>query len=406
MTALWALLIVLPALARGEDEIPQSSPAQEMQGSKAAEESASDSTVLGKDGVPPRIDDPPEEEGAPRGRPRAVRRSPRRDRDRDDAEAASSSSPEESSDAPAVSRSRERTLRGLRRVRDELEADGPAEADAGLPSAGGGTPAARPRGADFTAPSSPEQLLQAHSAGLTAPFRDMGLVPRTDAAGGTAIARNDGSPASAREVAELSRRVAAEPLALTRRRDFFAVLPRARFEALKQAHAALPGLRDTAFKDVALSSGSRDFVWSASCGPLSEECNASARPPSYKAGAFVSPEDLRRIDEAAASSAAAPALDGSLAAHAAAARRALGGGSASAEPEGSAPRRRLGAFWSAVSRAFGGGSAEASGEPAPGLRAADVPGPEVPPARTPRGWWWLLALPPVVLLARGLRRRR
>jgi len=175
----------------------------------------------------------------------------------------------------------------------------PAE-DAGT---GGGAPepgfeGGRAGGASSAAPGetrSVAEMALAARSGYAETFRAQGLMVGAGPRGEAAIQRLDGTPATAPELARLSAALSAEPAALTRRPDFFQVLPREKFAELKRDYAERPALRSAAFKDIGMTGRGRDFQWSASCGALSGGCNSSANAGSYRKGQDVPPEDLKEV---------------------------------------------------------------------------------------------------------------
>lgn len=150
-------------------------------------------------------------------------------------------------------------------------------------------------GAD--APRSVSELALAERSGYAETFRAQGLKVGAGPQGEVAIRRLDGAPASEAELSRLRAALRAEPEALGRRPDFFAVVTRAQFSELKEGYARRPGLRSTAFKHMALTAGGRDFQWAASCTPLSGDCNPVADGRPYRKGHDVSPEDLKEVWE-------------------------------------------------------------------------------------------------------------
>lgn len=140
----------------------------------------------------------------------------------------------------------------------------------------------------------PEMALAART-GFAATFRDQGLKVGAGPRGAPAIQRLDGAPASEADVERLGAALRSDPAALTRRPDFFEVLPREKFLDLKQDFTARPELRSSAFKDIALTARERDFQWSSSCSGLSGACNEHAGKASYRKGDDVPPEDLDSV---------------------------------------------------------------------------------------------------------------
>lgn len=157
----------------------------------------------------------------------------------------------------------------------------------GLPARSPGAPA----GGKETPPGSDLAALAA--SGFAASFQQSGL---TLGPGGR-ILRPDGSEASESDIGRLRAQIAKDPQALLRRPDFFDVIGRPDFEQLKNDFHAKPEEKDKAFRHVALED-ERDFSHSESCNPeLDRDCNRQIKKP-YRKGRFVSPEDLKAIDEA------------------------------------------------------------------------------------------------------------
>lgn len=211
-------------------------------------------------------------------------------------------------DAPAPTADQTEVMRrdaGERRARTMSRAAGAADAmrrdffpaeEAAARTDG----AAERRASPATAgePGVPELALAART-GYAVTFRDQGLKVGAGPRGEPAVQRADGTPASAADLERLRTALRAEPAALARRPDFFAVLPRAKFADLKGDFAARPELRSTVFKDIGMTAQARDFQWSVSCSGLSGSCNPLAAAGSYRKGQDVPPEDLDAIWSAA-----------------------------------------------------------------------------------------------------------
>lgn len=142
-------------------------------------------------------------------------------------------------------------------------------------------------------PGRKDLLLASVSPGFASVFREMGLKPKMER-GRLGFARADGSAASPAEIDALTRQIRGLPLALTRHPDLFRHVSPAEFRDLQQAYHDRPALRDSAFRDVDLTEGDRDFVWSESCDKVSGECNENAGD-SYQKGKYVPPKDLKAI---------------------------------------------------------------------------------------------------------------
>lgn len=161
---------------------------------------------------------------------------------------------------------------------------------------GAAPPAAAARApADFANPQTTSELALASVAGFGGAFADMGLKVGRTAEGSPAILRQDGAPASPKEIAGLSARIAASPLALMQRPDFFKVIAPEKYNALKTDYQTHPEMSADEFKHIGLTTAQRDFVRSESCGQVSGACNRYTKQSSYKKGEYVPPEDLNSI---------------------------------------------------------------------------------------------------------------
>lgn len=163
-----------------------------------------------------------------------------------------------------------------------------AGGDAGSPGKDGPSSAGR-------VPDANRDLSLASAGAHGESFRAMGLSVRSGPDGRAHVVHKDGRPAQDSEVAELRRRISAEPAALTRYPSFFKAISRERYDSLKNSYGS-PETK-TAFRDVALSPAARDFLWSRSCSRVSGECNPHAVASSYKKGDYVPPSDLNNIWE-------------------------------------------------------------------------------------------------------------
>lgn len=181
--------------------------------------------------------------------------------------------------------------------RSFFRAEEPPPGDPGGPAPGASVPAAEePRTAFRPAePRTVPEMALAARTGFAATFRDQGLKVGAGPRGTPAIQRLDGAPASEADVERLGAALRSDPAALTRRPDFFEVLPREKFLDLKQDFTARPELRSSAFRDIALTARERDFQWSSSCSGLSGACNEHAGQASYRKGDDVPPEDLDAV---------------------------------------------------------------------------------------------------------------
>jgi hypothetical protein len=138
-------------------------------------------------------------------------------------------------------------------------------------------------------------LQAAAASGLGASFRSMGLKMGP----GGSVLHEDGTPASAAEVAQLRERLASDPQALLKNPGLFDVLSRDKFDRLKSDYKDKPEQREDAFKHVGVTKDDRDFVHTASCDKdLESGCNKHTKSKRYRMGDYVSPEDLKAIDEA------------------------------------------------------------------------------------------------------------
>ncbi len=154
-----------------------------------------------------------------------------------------------------------------------------------------------PSGAGVADPKTAQELAMASMTGFSSSFAALGLHAGKGPSGEASILRANGEPASAEELSKLKASIAAEPAALMRRPDFFKVLPREKFESLKESYRSKPALRDTDFKHIEMSAAERDFMRSASCDKLSGGCNPHTTQMSYRKGDFVPPEDLSNIQK-------------------------------------------------------------------------------------------------------------
>jgi hypothetical protein len=149
----------------------------------------------------------------------------------------------------------------------------------------------------WRAPATNRDLVASAYSGFAPSYKKLGLKLGTDKNGRSRIVDTSGRPATPAQIAALRAQIASEPRALLRRPDFFQVVPRKRFDALKTTYRAASSLRSSAFQDIAMTSQGRDFSWSSTCHTLSGACNPSAMPPSYRRGTDVSPETLNRVYE-------------------------------------------------------------------------------------------------------------
>lgn len=157
----------------------------------------------------------------------------------------------------------------------------------GSPTRMGGLPG------DPARPVSGQDLLLAAGTGFQSSLLQQGLKLGVGPDGRPAIVDRAGRLADARRLDALRGQILADPMALMKRPDFFAVLPRERFGGLKGAHRAGEHPRD--FKDMGLTAGDRDFEWARSCNKLSGDCNPHTKLAAYKKKEFVPPEDLDRL---------------------------------------------------------------------------------------------------------------
>lgn len=171
-----------------------------------------------------------------------------------------------------------------------------ADTLSGGPQGGPGGAAPKPSGG-APAPGGDRDLAAAAASGYAASFAATGLKMGTGAQAGRVL-RADGSPATADDVARLRAQIAADPAALAKRPDFFNVVGRASVAQLKSDFHAKPDARDGVFKHVGLTEKDRDFQRTESCNPkLDKGCN-TASDAAYAKGEFVSPEDLKAIEDA------------------------------------------------------------------------------------------------------------
>lgn len=165
-----------------------------------------------------------------------------------------------------------------------------------FPDGGSPLPGSAPSsGPNPTEPRTASEVIMASQAGFAGAIRAQGFKIGTGPGGAPAVLAANGRPATTAEISRLSVAIRAEPAALMRRPDFFAVLPRAHFEQLKADYRSNPGAPGAAFQDIGMSAGDRDFRWSASCSALSGGCNPVVREKSYRKGEDVPPEDLDEV---------------------------------------------------------------------------------------------------------------
>ena len=137
-------------------------------------------------------------------------------------------------------------------------------------------------------------LLLAASGPYRAAVTDAGLKLGRDPSGAQRLERADGTPATDSDLRRLSERIAGEPKALVRRPDFFGVVPREDYAALKADLAMRPDRPQYRDMESSRPEG-RDIVWSRSCDKVEGDCNPAAAESHYGKGTEVSPETLRGV---------------------------------------------------------------------------------------------------------------
>ncbi len=162
----------------------------------------------------------------------------------------------------------------------------------GAPGPGSAAPA------ELDRPRTGGELILAAVGPFKGAAQALGLKVGTGPDGRSVLFGSDGGLASAAALEDLRLRIEREPASLLKRPDFFDVLPRESFDALKDEYRKAPERREGYFKHMSLEPPKeRDFLFSASCEVISGDCNRYVDARSYRRGDFVSPEDLRRIAE-------------------------------------------------------------------------------------------------------------
>jgi hypothetical protein len=144
-------------------------------------------------------------------------------------------------------------------------------------------------------PKNKQDLLASVRSGFNESLDASGLKVGADKEGRATIVSGDGSPAGQGQLDALAEHISKEPVMLTKRPDFFKVLPRQKFQDLKRDIKKPDGRGEAVFKDVALTSQDRDFAWSQSCGGVNGGCNTYVSRSSYRGGDYVEPEDLGQL---------------------------------------------------------------------------------------------------------------
>ena len=216
---------------------------------------------------------------------RRMRRAERRARRRANRRAHGSS---DDADASQTEKSGSTAVQNALQMGETLKSSLKSGEASALPEAAGA-------GAGVPREAGESDLIAAVQSGYQAAPAAVGLVLERGAFGSLVLKRADGKPVTQEDLAALRRTIESEPRALMRRPDFFAVIPRPRYETLKEDHRGKPELKTKAFQDVGLTDKDRDFVWERTCAKVSGECNPAAREGSYKKDAEVAPEDLASI---------------------------------------------------------------------------------------------------------------
>ncbi|MBI3550960.1 MAG: hypothetical protein HY077_00455 [Elusimicrobia bacterium] len=182
-------------------------------------------------------------------------------------------------------------------LRHEEELPGGAGAAARMGSFGG--PGNKPGAGGSGDPSHPLSMNDFLLA--AGPYRDafktLNLRTGTGPNGAGLVLRQDGSPATPADLANLRTLIDSEPTALTRNSNYLdpdkGGVSRAGFNELKTDYRSNADMRDTDFKHIELEKD-RDFKRSQSCDLVSGQCNAHAKA-SYKKGEDVPADDLKSI---------------------------------------------------------------------------------------------------------------
>jgi hypothetical protein len=193
-----------------------------------------------------------------------------------------------------------------------LAAPGPAAAPAGAaaaprPLAGPGQTASVPAARPFTAaPAAPApapapagglSLIAAASSGFMDSFRSLALHVGRTPDGNLAVLDSRGRQADGSALAALKANIAESPRALLTRPDFFSVISPSDYSQLKSLVVSPPASakHGLLLRDLGVSAGGRDIVWTASCSRVSGECNPAAAESSYRKNQPASPESLRAV---------------------------------------------------------------------------------------------------------------
>ena len=161
----------------------------------------------------------------------------------------------------------------------------------GLPGASGRPPA--PSDGNASRPGT--DLLSLASSGYAPAIKAMGYRFGNGPDGRLSVLKADGGVASSAELDALRSRLQNLPGALSKRPDFFEVISPESYERIKDLRpesGALP-----IFKDIDLSPGRRDLLWTRSCAAVSGDCNPAAAELFYRISDFVSPETLKNIGD-------------------------------------------------------------------------------------------------------------
>ena len=158
-------------------------------------------------------------------------------------------------------------------------------------------------GASRRASASPEgsgtrsgtDLLSLSSSGYAPAIKAMGYRFGNGPDGRPSVLKTDGTVATNTELDALRSGIQKLPGALSKRPDFFQVINPESYERIKDLRpesGALP-----VFKDINLSPGRRDLLWTRSCAAVSGDCNPAAAESFYRISDFVSPETLKNIGD-------------------------------------------------------------------------------------------------------------
>ncbi|MEK7857981.1 MAG: hypothetical protein AAB320_02465 [Elusimicrobiota bacterium] len=196
---------------------------------------------------------------------------------------------ESSASGGPVRQSSERALKRADAMAGALRSN--LSAPDGLPGASGRPPA--PSDGNASRPGT--DLLSLASSGYAPAIKAMGYRFGNGPDGRPSVLKTDGTVATNTELDALRSGIQKLPGALSKRPDFFQVINPESYERIKDLRpesGALP-----VFKDINLSPGRRDLLWTRSCAAVSGDCNPAAAELFYRVSDFVSPETLKNIGD-------------------------------------------------------------------------------------------------------------